>query len=157
VKKMAQYEFRQLVETELKDALALVWETFLKFEAPDYTAEGVETFRKFIDVEEFRSMFLTEGCFAWGCFVENKIVGMIALRDIQHVTLFFVKEEYHQLGIGKQLFALAKMTAVVEGAKEMTVNSSAFAVEVYERLGFERTDEMQMVDGIQFLPMKLVL
>jgi predicted GNAT family N-acyltransferase len=73
------------------------------------------------------------------------------------VTLFFVKEEYHQLGIGKQLFALAKMTAVVEGAKEMTVNSSAYAVEVYERLGFERTDEMQMVDGIQFLPMKLVL
>ena len=30
---MAQYEFRQLVEAELKEALALVWETFLKFEA----------------------------------------------------------------------------------------------------------------------------
>ena len=154
---MAQYEFRQLVEAELKEALALVWETFLKFEAPDYTAEGVETFRKFIDVDEFRLQFLAEGFYAWGCFAGEAMVGMIALRDIQHVTLFFVKEEFHQLGIGKQLFALAKMTAVVEGAKEMTVNSSPFAVEVYERLGFAPTDTMQMVDGIQFLPMKLSL
>lgn len=154
---MAQYEFRELKEADLKDALALVWETFLKFEAPDYTAEGVETFRQFIDVEEFRPRFLADGFFAWGCFVENEMVGMIAMRERKHITLFFVKEEYHQLGIGKQLFALAKMTAVLEGAKEMTVNSSPFALEVYERLGFERTDELQIMDGIQFIPMKMNL
>lgn len=154
---MAQYEFRELKEADFNDALTLVWETFLKFEAPDYTAEGVETFRQFIDVEEFRPRFLADGFFAWGCFVENEMVGMFAMRERKHITLFFVKEEYHQLGIGKQLFALAKMTAVLEGAKEMTVNSSAFALEVYERLGFERTDELQIMDGIQFIPMKMIL
>ena len=43
---------------EIKDkaaiaaALELIWVTFLQFEEPDYSDEGIQTFRSFIDDED---------------------------------------------------------------------------------------------------------
>ncbi|WP_334295796.1 GNAT family N-acetyltransferase [Clostridioides difficile] len=40
---------------------------------------------------------------------------------------------------------------------EITVNSSPYAVEVYHKLGFKDTAVEQIVDGIRFTPMKLLI
>lgn len=37
---------------EIAEALDLIWETFLQFDAPDYCDEGVSAFRDFIRDEE---------------------------------------------------------------------------------------------------------
>ena len=37
---------------------------------------------------------------------------------------------------------------------EFTVNSSPYAVKIYEHLGFVPTDNEQTVNGIRFTPMK---
>ena len=42
-------EIRKLHSDEYSAALALIWETFLRFEAPDYPPEGVQSFKSFID------------------------------------------------------------------------------------------------------------
>lgn len=42
-------EIRKLTPDELPSALDLIWETFLQFEAPDYAAEGVQSFKAFLD------------------------------------------------------------------------------------------------------------
>ena len=39
-------------KVELTAALSLIWETFLQFEAPDYSNEGVKSFREFIENED---------------------------------------------------------------------------------------------------------
>ena len=36
-----------------------------------------------------------------------------------------------------------------------TVNSSPYAKEVYEHLGFECTDELQCINGLKFYPMTM--
>ena len=36
---------------EIQRALELIWETFLQFEAPDYSEEGIKSFKNFIDDE----------------------------------------------------------------------------------------------------------
>ncbi|HIZ80430.1 MAG TPA: GNAT family N-acetyltransferase [Candidatus Lachnoclostridium stercorigallinarum] len=36
---------------EIQKALELIWETFLQFEAPDYSEEGIKSFKDFIDDE----------------------------------------------------------------------------------------------------------
>ncbi|WP_094603611.1 GNAT family N-acetyltransferase [Sporomusa silvacetica] len=38
--------------------------------------------------------------------------------------------------------------------KEITVNSSPYAVLIYEKMGFVRTDVEQEINGIRFIPMK---
>ena len=44
-------EIRKLEPEALEEALALVWEVFAEFEAPEYTQEGIEEFWRFIDLE----------------------------------------------------------------------------------------------------------
>ena len=42
-------EIRKVLNEEMKDALNLVWRVFLEYEAPDYTEEGINEFKKTID------------------------------------------------------------------------------------------------------------
>ena len=42
-------EIRKIRESEMKYALKLVWEVFLEFEAPCYTEEGINEFKRTID------------------------------------------------------------------------------------------------------------
>ena len=44
---------RKILKNEMEDALKLVWEVFLEFEAPDYTEEGINEFKKAIDDQEW--------------------------------------------------------------------------------------------------------
>ena len=37
--------------------------------------------------------------------------------------------------------------------QKFTVNSSPYAVKIYEHLGFQATDTEQLVDGLRFTPM----
>ena len=43
---------------EWQDAMALAWKTFLKYEAGDYTEEGVRSFQDFITDTMLYRMFL---------------------------------------------------------------------------------------------------
>lgn len=137
-------ELRQLLMEEYDDAKALVMEVFMQFEAPDYGAQGVETFKRTGIEDDAYMASLT----MYGAFEGKHLVGIIATRNEgKHIALFFVKGSYHQRGIGTALFELVKKDA-------MTVNSSPYAEKVYERLGFIRTAGEQCVDGICFIPMK---
>jgi hypothetical protein len=39
----------KLEKDDLKNALSMIWTIFEEFEAPDYSQEGVDSFRAFID------------------------------------------------------------------------------------------------------------
>ena len=43
----------------------------------------------------------------WGGFVEQQLCGVIAFRDFGHISLLFVKKEYHRQGIARRLFQTA--------------------------------------------------
>ena len=131
-------------------ALSLVWNVFLEFEAPEYSEDGVKEFYKSIHEEAY----LQQLCM-YGAFLDGKLAGVIATRNEKsHIALFFVDGKYHRQGIGRKLFEAAKSNC---NSDKMTVNSSPYAVPVYVKLGFCRTDEEQVVNGIKFTPMELCL
>ena len=41
-------EIRRIGNEQIPDAVALIWTTFLQFEATDYSDEGVQSFKNFI-------------------------------------------------------------------------------------------------------------
>ena len=45
-------EIRQLEPFEIDEAITLIWEVFLQFEAPDYSDEGIQSFKDFIENDE---------------------------------------------------------------------------------------------------------
>ena len=92
-------EIRKIKEQEMPEALDLTWRTFLEFEAPDYTEEGIKEFKKSIDDKEW----IAARDF-WGAFEEEKLLGLIATKNYNHIALFFVDGIYHKQGIGRKLF-----------------------------------------------------
>lgn len=42
-------EMKRIDENKVDSAIALIWTTFLQFEAPDYTEEGIQSFRDIIN------------------------------------------------------------------------------------------------------------
>ena len=139
-------DLRKLKDTEVNEALELVWKVFLKHEASDYAKEGVEEFKSILENKEFIAKLVL-----YGAFDNNKIVGVLAMRKPQHISLFFVDENYHKKGIGRSLFELMKQDYE---EKEFTVNSSPYAVEVYKHLGFVPTSSEKTTNGIRYTPMK---
>ena len=78
-------EIRKLTPDELPSALDLIWETFLQFEAPDYAAEGVQSFKAFLDD---RSTIATLE-FS-GALDEGELLGVLAVNQgSRHICCFF--------------------------------------------------------------------
>lgn len=147
-------EIIELQKKDLRNALDLVWSVFLEFEAPDYSTQGIEEFRKFISYYAIIEQFDKGELLFWGCKVDDHLAGVIATRGISHICLLFVKKEYHRRGIARSLFQKVEERCKRQNnIGKITVNSSPYAIEVYHRLGFVDTDKEQTVNGILFTPM----
>jgi ribosomal protein S18 acetylase RimI-like enzyme len=142
-------------EAEVSDMIACV---FNEFVAPEYPPKGIEEFSDYIQPQVLRER-ADQGHFILLAKHEGKIVGMIEMRGGDHVSLWFVDKRFQGRGIGRQLWtqALAWSRRHWPGVKEITVNSSSYAVKIYERLGFEPRGPQEIANWISFYPMVLRL
>ena len=145
------FKVKNLQAEQLAEALSLVWEVFCRFEAPEYSEEGITEFRNFLNNEEEIGKLDFYGAFDKA----SDIVGVLAMRKPSHISLFFVKSEYHRQGIGRQLFEKILCDYQPQGIGVFTVNSSHYAVEVYRKLGFKLTGNECITNGIRYTPMKM--
>lgn len=140
-------------ETDFQAALKLAENVFMQFEAPTFSKRGVESFLSFIWGERVRGMF-SDGSFAvWGCYYGDELVGMLALRDCEHISLAFVRADFHRQGVGRMLYAAAKAEAGSHGIRRITVNASDYGIPFYRAMGFRETDMRLLSDGILYTPM----
>lgn len=138
--------------------MGMVWKTFLRFEADDYTEEGIQSFQDFITDPVLYKMFRKGYYQIFGAFYKNEIVGMISLRDNTHISLLFVDEKYHYQGIGRALMEYLENYLVTEmGEYKLTVNASPYGIDFYHKLGFQDTDVEQTKEGVRYTPMILFL
>lgn len=140
-------DIKKIDETQIADAIDLIWTTFLQFDAPDYSEEGIQSFKDFIESKEIISTLEF-----WGAYDGPKLKGVIATNENRkHICCFFVKAEYHRQGIGRKLWEYLLKNSQNE---IITVHSSPYAVPVYHKLGFVDTDTEQLSDGMRYTPMK---
>lgn len=149
---MLEYKIEELNLENLEEAINVIEDTFMKFEAPDYSKQGIESFFKFANYETIKENF-SKNMKMYVAKVNEKIVGVIGYRDNSHINLLFVLEEYQHNGIAKALYNLVLENCKNANTKRMTVNSSPYAHNVYLKLGFIDDNQMQEVDGIKFYPM----
>lgn len=141
---LSSLSIKRLHKAEIEAALNLVWNVFQEYEAPDYTQEGIDEFYKSIHDENYLSKLSI-----YGAFSKEELIGVIATRNCgTHIALFFVDGNYHRQGVGRKLFQAVR-------TDKMTVNSSPYAVAIYQRLGFEAANAEQVVNGLRFTPMEL--
>ncbi len=145
---------RELKKYDLPVALDLVRDVFYIFEAPEYEETGIHTFCDFIELENMTRMLEARVLRFYGAYEQDKLLGIIATRAANHISLFFVAKDEQQKGIGRALFMHVLASVTAGGHREITVNSSPYATFIYRRLGFQGTDVEQTTDGIRYTPMR---
>jgi len=152
-----QYTITEITANTLisSNVLKLVRDVHEEFEAYQYSAEGVREFQNFLEYANFKRLLDNSEMKMWGCFHNNNIIGTIATKGSNHISLLFVDKQYHRQGIARSLYRkVIEYYSKDENCSEITVNSSLYAVEAYKRLGFATTDTEQQKNGIRFVPMK---
>ena len=140
-------EIKKIDQAQMDNAIDLIWTTFLQFEAPDYSDEGIQSFKDFIENKEIINTLEF-----WGAYDNQKLKGVIATyENRKHICCFFVEAQYQRQGIGRKLWEY-----LLENSQKevITVNSSPYAVPVYHKLGFVDTNTEQLSDGMRYTPMK---
>lgn len=140
-------KIERLSRKEIENAIPLVWQVFLEYEAVNYPESGKQAFWNAIHSEKY-----LDSLGAYGAFGDEELIGIIATRNEgSHLALFFVKGSYQGKGIGRMLWN----TVLEDTASDtVTVLSSLYAVPIYKRLGFASTGGIQEDDGIKYIPME---
>ena len=138
-------EVIKLPRERYKEACDLIWQVFQIYEVPDFPPEGVIEYKRIIDeTEKLKNIIF------YTAMENDTVIGVLGMRENNHIGYFYVSEKHHRRGIGKMLFN--EMMKDYDG--DITVNACPYGVPVYKRLGFEETDTQKNVNGIIFTPMK---
>ena len=155
------YPIRKITPAEVPEALSLALEVFMQFEAPDYKAEGVETFKRdIVENREFINNCRQGKCPIYAAFDSGRIIGIIGMRSNKtHINLVFTKKEYHRQGVATAIFnyLLDDLLKEDPSLQEITLNSSPYGKPFYLHLGFTPTDRELETDGIIYTPMKYTI
>lgn len=151
------YTIRPVKPDEIRDALSLTEKVFMEFEAPTYSEEGVRNFRNdCIENEAFKNNYASGRFLMLGAFDDDKIIGMLAEKNGNHICLLFVDKDYHRQGVATALMREMVVALKLKGADRITVHSSPYALPFYKHFGFVETGEQQTENGITFIPMAYI-
>lgn len=148
------YEIRWARVEEWEPAMKMIWRTFLKFEAADYTEEGIRNFLEFITDDQLFHWFL-QGTYQMLVALDGeRIVGAASMRNRNHLSLLFVDAVYHRRGIGRALMEhFCGYLKNEAGENCMTLRAAPYAVDFYHRIGFQDVGPEEEVGGMRMTPM----
>lgn len=87
---------------------------------------------------------------------ESGIIGVVGIKNNSHLYHLFVSDSHQGKGISNQLWEHAKDVCLQNGNKGVfTVNSALNAEDVYLKLGFSPTGDIQEKLGIKNIPMQI--
>ena len=143
---------------EQNQVFVFVSKVFGEFVAPTYSQEGIEEFMKYIQPDELARR-IRGNHFVLIAELSSEIIGVIEVRDYNHIALLFVDPQFQRKGVGRELFrkALEMCRGTEVSLSRLTVNASPNSIKAYESMGFQATDIEQCVNGIRFVPMVLRL
>lgn len=120
--------------------------------------EGAELFFSSITAQAIGSFISNANLLYLLGFFDDKLVGVVAIRDGRHVFHLFVAPAFQYQGIGTTLALTAiKSSLAAKPSEIFTVNSSLPAVPFYARLGFQQHGPSVEDHGVAFIPMQLAL
>lgn len=140
-------------ETEICD---LVIRVFNEFNAVQYPEEGIRAFYNYVNPYMLKKRSNAD-YFIYTAKSENHIAGMIEVKESEHISLMFVDKKFHRSGVGRNLMmhALLECQERKPDMLTITVNSSPFAVGIYEKYGFCIAGPDRTENGIYYTPMML--
>ncbi|BAZ05939.1 GNAT family N-acetyltransferase [Calothrix sp. NIES-3974] len=125
-----------------------MWSAADLWELTDGTPESVAEWLQICHPEELKERIVSKEktlVATWNGIV----VGFIAFKRGNHLSLLFVRREFSRQGIGRELFIRC-----ANDFEEVTVNAAEIAVAFYQKIGFRESGDRFFCKGIWGTPMK---
>jgi ribosomal protein S18 acetylase RimI-like enzyme len=146
----------------------LIEPAFARHIAPTLGLAGQVAFRMYVTEKALRER-LGNGASAWCASAEPDRASLLGYAELRgpagrpagadHLTLLFVAVEHQGRGVARRLLAAVAdhLRLQQPPVHTLTVNASAYARPIYERLGFRSAGEAATLDAISATPMRLDL
>ncbi len=136
---------------DLKPITDLIIHCSEQFILPRLSDEGKQTYLRSHSLDQMKERI---DQFQYQLLEDNeKIVGIVGMRRPSHLFHLHVAPERHGQGFGRMLWTAAKDRAIqIDRPDKFTVNSSAYAVPFYEKLGFV-AGKLEVRNGVEYVPM----
>lgn len=142
----------------LSVAMKLIEEVFDEFVAPDYSEQGIKSFKEnFIYDKKFLAKFAEGTETMYGAYYKEEIVGCLSISIHNTISCIFVKREYHRKGIASMLLNTVIEELKKRGAVAIKLNASPYAMPFYYAMGFKNAGDTGNYNGIIYTPMELDL
>ncbi|MBE9156200.1 GNAT family N-acetyltransferase [Nodosilinea sp. LEGE 06152] len=127
-----------------------MWASADLWELTDGTPESVAEWLKLCHPDELRDRILSPEKTLVALWNEV-VIGFIAFKRGNHLSLLFVRREFSGRGIGRELFSQC-----AHGLETVTVNAAEAAVGFYQKVGFQQSGDRFFKFGIWGTPMTWV-
>lgn len=151
---------QKLTKSYIKDISAICTNAFLDGEYSFYLQKGnltgLDKFLDFCSIKNLSQKMLDNKYMFFGALEENTLVGTACINSKNgNILLLFVDIDYQKQGVGKMLVSFLIGLAKELGLKKLTVDATHFGVRFYEKMGFEKLSEEQILEGgLIFTPMR---
>ena len=151
-----QLTYKLMSPGEEEKVINIVSTVFNEFVALQYSEEGVIEFYKYANTRALAERSKINH-FTIIAEQDNEPVGIIEIRNNNHIPLFFLKPQFQKKGLGKQLlhYAIEVCSQNNTDLQKLTVHATPNAVQAYEKMGFIPENTEQCINGIKFVPMSL--
>lgn len=150
-------QIRPALADDIKSISQLVRELSEKFITPEFSPEGKQTLLETLSPDGIEKS-MQSGFEYHVAEIENQLVGVVGVKENNHLYHLFVSEKFQRQGIAGKLWQFSMEKCLAKGNPgEFTVNSSMYALGVYEKFGFVAVSGPMEKGGVVFVPMKLIV
>ena len=152
---MDELEIRTAQPSDVPQISALISDLAHYFTL-DSSGKGADHFLSSVSVKAIERYISSPTFYYLVGFIGERLAGVVAIREGKHLFHLFVSPEFHRQGVARVLWYRARAAALQDGNPGIfTVNSTPFAVPVYERFGFRAVGPRTELNGIAYVPMEL--
>lgn len=150
---MGQFIVKLADRKDWDAAIGVAWTTFSKKASGLYSEEAINNFHYSLTSTQLYIGFL-QGKYTLFCAYDGKkVIGMLMLRDDEHISLLYVRERFQREGVGTQLVMACRQHCRNKGVSELTVNASPTGLPFYLARGFTASSEECFEGGLRYTPM----
>ncbi len=152
---MAEITYRPGTLDDAESVSKLILDSQRKYCFHEYTEEGQKLMLRLCGVKAVR-FYIERGDVYYVALNHGNLVGVVGIRDTDHLAHNFVDGNFHRNGISKELWRLAAEECKKRGNKgSYELRASTYAIPIYEKWGFVQTAPTDQEYGITSTPMSL--
>lgn len=143
------YQYRLAKLDDAKAISRLICAVVEEFVIVDFTPRGAKNMRSIISEQAIRG-YIEQGLYYYLAIHANQIVGVLAIKQRNHIYHFFVDKPHQKKKVAYNLW---RRWQASDPQPRITVSSSKFAMAFYRSLGFKQHQPKVDINDIVSYPM----